>query len=179
MAINKGCFFISRTRCYVLNCRWFTDIQQQWLSDAIHWYSNNHAWVHLDIASWLTWCGVWQNHPFSLESIIMRRVCCELLGLFIIIQMSCTACLNGKYNFKNEMSSTTKRWNGIWAQCCLNCLNCSAFTSSDQFLLICILRVPWLQGSWGQHGAHLGPTRPRWAPWWPHELCYLGYSQYC
>ena len=25
----------------------------------------------------------------------------------------------------------------------------------------------------GQHGAHLGPTRPSWAPLWPHELCYL------
>ena len=25
---------------------------------------------------------------------------------------------------------------------------------------------------WHQHGAHLGPVRPRWAPWWPHELCY-------
>ena len=24
------------------------------------------------------------------------------------------------------------------------------------------------------HGAHLGPTEPRWAPCWPHELCYLG-----
>ena len=33
---------------------------------------------------------------------------------------------------------------------------------------------PWWQGSWGQHGAHLGPTGPRWAPCWPHELCYLG-----
>ena len=30
------------------------------------------------------------------------------------------------------------------------------------------------QGSWGQHGAHLGPTGPRWAPCWPHKLCYLG-----
>ena len=28
--------------------------------------------------------------------------------------------------------------------------------------------------SWGQHGAHLGPTGPSWAPCWPHELCYLG-----
>ena len=28
----------------------------------------------------------------------------------------------------------------------------------------------------GQYGAHLGPTRPRWAPYWPHELCYLGSS---
>ena len=25
------------------------------------------------------------------------------------------------------------------------------------------------------HGAHLGPTGPRWAPCWPHELCYLGH----
>ena len=25
------------------------------------------------------------------------------------------------------------------------------------------------------HGAHLGPAGPRWAPCWPHELCYQGY----
>ena len=29
--------------------------------------------------------------------------------------------------------------------------------------------------SWGQHGAHLGPVGPRWAPCWPHELCYQRY----
>ena len=34
--------------------------------------------------------------------------------------------------------------------------------------------LPWYQGSWGQSGAHLGPTWPRWAPCWPHEPCYLG-----
>ena len=28
------------------------------------------------------------------------------------------------------------------------------------------------------HGAHLGPTGPRWTPCWPHELCYLGWF-YC
>ena len=33
-------------------------------------------------------------------------------------------------------------------------------------------------GSWGRHGAHLGPTGPRWAPSWPHELCYLGAHSY-
>ena len=33
---------------------------------------------------------------------------------------------------------------------------------------------PWWQGSWGLHGAHLGPTGPRWAPCWPHDPCYLG-----
>ena len=35
-------------------------------------------------------------------------------------------------------------------------------------------RGPWQQSSWGQHGALLGPTGPRWAPCWPHETCYLG-----
>ena len=34
--------------------------------------------------------------------------------------------------------------------------------------------LPRQQGSWGQHGAHLGPVVPRWAPCWPHEPCYLG-----
>ena len=31
--------------------------------------------------------------------------------------------------------------------------------------------TPWKQGSWGQHGAHLGPAGPRWAPCRPHEPC--------
>ena len=26
----------------------------------------------------------------------------------------------------------------------------------------------------GQHGAHLGPVGPRWAPCWPHKPCYQG-----
>ena len=30
------------------------------------------------------------------------------------------------------------------------------------------------QSSWGQHGAHLGPVGPRWAPCRPHESCYQG-----
>ena len=34
--------------------------------------------------------------------------------------------------------------------------------------------IPWKQGSWGQHGAHVGPTGPRWSPCWPHGPCYLG-----
>ena len=33
---------------------------------------------------------------------------------------------------------------------------------------------PPQQGSWGQHGDHLGPVVPRWAPCWPHEPSYLG-----
>ena len=41
---------------------------------------------------------------------------------------------------------------------------------------LCVVWYPWWQGSWGQHGAHLGPTGPRWAPCWPHEPCYLGWA---
>ena len=33
-------------------------------------------------------------------------------------------------------------------------------------------RCPRKQSSWGQHGTHLGPVGPRWAPCWPHEPCY-------
>ena len=29
------------------------------------------------------------------------------------------------------------------------------------------------------HGAIMGPTGPRWAPCWPHELCYLGGVAVC
>ena len=38
----------------------------------------------------------------------------------------------------------------------------------------CSLSLPWWQGSWGQHGAHLGPFGPRLAPYMPLESCYLG-----
>ena len=34
--------------------------------------------------------------------------------------------------------------------------------------------LPREQSSWCQHGAHLGPVGPRWAPRWPHEPCSQG-----
>ena len=38
--------------------------------------------------------------------------------------------------------------------------------------------IPRSQSSLGQHGAHLGPVGPRWAPCWPHEPCYQGCSAF-
>ena len=38
-------------------------------------------------------------------------------------------------------------------------------------------KLPWLQGSWDQHGTHLGPTGSRWAPCWHYEPCYLGHLE--
>ena len=55
------------------------------------------------------------------------------------------------------------------------------FMTETHFLHYChvvernhCLLLPWLQGSWGQHEAHLRQTGPRWSPCWPHELCYRG-----
>ena len=31
------------------------------------------------------------------------------------------------------------------------------------------VNTPRFQGSWSQHGAHLGPVGPSWAPCWPHK----------
>ena len=39
-----------------------------------------------------------------------------------------------------------------------------------------IISLKNISCSWGQHGAHLGPVGPRWAPCWPHEPCYQGYD---
>ena len=41
-------------------------------------------------------------------------------------------------------------------------------------LILKHVAIPRQQGSWGQHGAHLGTTGPRWTPCWPREPCYLG-----
>ena len=35
---------------------------------------------------------------------------------------------------------------------------------------------PCEKGSWGQHGAHLGPRGPMWAPCCPHEFCNLEHA---
>ena len=40
-------------------------------------------------------------------------------------------------------------------------------------LLFANKRRRW-QSPRGQHGAHLGPVSPRWAPCWAHEPCYQG-----
>ena len=41
-----------------------------------------------------------------------------------------------------------------------------------------VMTLAWvIQSSWGQHGAHLGPVGPRWAPCWSHEPCYQGCQQ--
>ena len=51
-------------------------------------------------------------------------------------------------------------------------LTSDAEPSSNFFRFPTVL--PRQQSSWGQHGAHLGPVGPRWAPCWSHEPCKQG-----
>ena len=49
---------------------------------------------------------------------------------------------------------------------------CSSMTKS--YLCWTEMWLPYWT-SWGQHGSHLGPVGPRWAPCFPHETCYQGW----
>ena len=40
------------------------------------------------------------------------------------------------------------------------------FTNSTHTCKVCACFVATIPSSWGQHGAHLGPVGPRWAPCW-------------
>ena len=55
-------------------------------------------------------------------------------------------------------------------RCCFVSFNYDTWTLGCKLVLDVTLIARFM----GQHGAHLGPTGPRWAPCWPHELCYLG-----
>ena len=54
----------------------------------------------------------------------------------------------------------------------ITCFQSLIAASGTHTLIFQIL--PISQSLWDQHGAHLGPVCPRWAPCWPHEPCYLG-----
>ena len=73
--------------------------------------------------------------------------------------------------FSNTMKIkvTNADQKSVLSDCGLN-MSCNIGQSANPLESRC---MPWSQGSWGQHGAHLGWTGPRWAPCWPHEPCYL------
>ena len=53
----------------------------------------------------------------------------------------------------------------------------TAVTSCEEPLLR-MWGYPRYQDWWGQPGAHLGTTGPRWAPCWSQEPCHLGRNEY-
>ena len=82
--------------------------------------------------------------------------------------------VTGVKRLHHGCGNIVKEWVDLWAQWFVLKLHC--FRPCNRMIKLGEGKRPWLQGSWGQHGAHLGPTGPRWAPCWPHELCYLGYK---
>ena len=66
-------------------------------------------------------------------------------------------------SFKERyLKLSTAKWWPFWLS--LNVLKLGGINSTSQIAF----------SSWGQHGAHLGPVGPRWAPCWPHEPCHQG-----
>ena len=78
--------------------------------------------------------------------------------------------------FFHSQKTAKMTFDAVWfpylAQYILN--NSFTFCSASGSTEWCSASLPRYQSSWGQHGAHLGPVGPRWAPFWPHESCYQG-----
>ena len=64
------------------------------------------------------------------------------------------------------LTSSGKRGSEVFAISNQEHLSNSIPVQSESIQITRFMGPPW---------AHLRPTGPRWAPCWPHELCYLGY----
>ena len=107
------------------------------------------------------WIYTWQNirHLFMLTSKLW--VISWVFRRIVILGMYCNK-LTDILTWQ-DLSELGLHWLFVsYGYICHNATRCS--------------KGPWSQGWWGILGSHLGPTGPRWAPCWPHELCYLGMS---
>ena len=102
--------------------------------------------------------------PCATNSIISLQFWRTYTG-FLLSKESNTRCCSSRINL-----SIVKplHISPSWCLCILQTGPC------DQRPKISSEYQPREQGSWGQHGAHLGPVGPRWAPCWPYEPCYQG-----
>ena len=66
----------------------------------------------------------------------------------------------------------------IWQRCTKLLLTMTRQTLLQLTNRCVVSRGVFLDPDSKVHGAHLGPTGPRWAPYWPHEL-HLGGQQRC
>ena len=154
---------------------------QSW--HCLHWLGNitmtlrtfiQHTEKHYDIAHmdavlwhwWKWWC-------------ILRDTTMTLLMLMLKI---------GEYNY-NIAHTDAVHWgtqlghNSHW-YCRMENIITALFTMYSGDCSYDIAHIDAVHGEtqlsliarfMGPTWAHLGPTGPRWAPCWPHELCYLGW----
>ena len=163
------------------------------------WYKNNwlHLWpdrisiwtqevFHIFVRPWLHLLT-----SFSLGCLTILRVGINEGLRFLNVSCCCSFCkevsiihpnyftyqdftwlfhiILFEFCLKTEMSNRILQWFLYCYRSLDRCIN-----DSFPFSIPPVSLLPRYQGSWGQHGAHLGPTGPRWAPCWPHEPCYLG-----
>ena len=60
---------------------------------------------------------------------------------------------------------------------CFQCIHPKNYTH-DLYCVVVVYKSLITHIAIAQHGAHLGPAGPRWAPCWPHEPCYQGKYQW-
>ena len=90
---------------------------------------------------------------------------CHFTGCFFLYTQANSAAINALHYPPKKLLLITGGFSAQMANEADTCPCHDAIMSSGN---------PWWQGSRGQHGAHLGPVGPRWAPCRPHEPCYLG-----
>ena len=80
---------------------------------------------------------------------------------------------------KTPRSLLLTEWDCIYV-CLQYKVDCVAFARNMlQVVIHNLCKRTYADGKvpWGQHGAHLGPVGPKWAPCWPHNPCYQGRQQ--
>ena len=87
----------------------------------------------------------------------------EAMSVEIVIELD-----NSIAYCKSSIIPVRKQWNYVSFAWSHRFIVTSSLTRRDVLWNTLIARFV------GQHGAHLGPRGPRWAPCSPHELCYLG-----
>ena len=112
---------------------------------------------------------------------------CQLICITFWLYHNRTSYHNGWYKYWTNCSGRSKENHDIKIRN-LRMTNighiaqntCTVYLSFGWHLTLLNVNQPRYQGSWGQHGAHLGPRGPRWAPCWPHELYSLrSYHMMC
>ena len=150
--------------------------------------------VELTAWSWFNTLRPWQNGYHSADEIFKSIFLIEIVQFQIHFRSSLQFTLSsiGLYNglASNRRPAIIRTINGlvywrIFASRSLDGVMCplwrtfgmpvivaSLFTSHIKLDIEVQLKQQNVTDS--QHGAHQGQTGPRLAPWWPHEIWYLG-----
>ena len=104
--------------------------------------------------------GYWHNHiGITLIDVFSITACLAVTNMFV-------SATNGVFVLEIARMDITIRYEKN---------NCYYFEQKLLYLLLYELAQCLLQPLTTSYGANPGSTGPRWAPCWPHGLCYLGY----